>query len=119
MVTPDAGEPIYTTDTKNLYIGDGSTPGGVLVSGSGAGNFVDKLRGSAAIGSGVDSVVVSGLTLASAPAQVLVSVRKASSGRMNLFASVRSDSVSTAGFTADLSAMTDASTYVLDYLVIL
>lgn len=28
-ITPAVGEPIYTTDTKRLYIGDGSTPGGV------------------------------------------------------------------------------------------
>ena len=27
------GEPIYTTDTKKIHIGDGSTPGGLLVSG--------------------------------------------------------------------------------------
>lgn len=27
--TPSEGEPIYTTDTKGLYIGDGSTAGGV------------------------------------------------------------------------------------------
>lgn len=26
-----AGEPIYTTDTKELYMGDGSTPGGNLL----------------------------------------------------------------------------------------
>jgi hypothetical protein len=27
------GEPLYTTDTKQIYIGDGATPGGLLVSG--------------------------------------------------------------------------------------
>lgn len=27
-VTPEEGEPLYATDTKELYIGDGSTPGG-------------------------------------------------------------------------------------------
>lgn len=27
-ITPDIGEPLYTTDTKALYIGDGATPGG-------------------------------------------------------------------------------------------
>lgn len=27
--TPDQGEPIYTTDTKALFVGDGSTAGGV------------------------------------------------------------------------------------------
>lgn len=30
-ITPAQGEPLYTTDTKNLYVGDGTTPGGVLV----------------------------------------------------------------------------------------
>lgn len=33
-ITPAAGEPIYTTDDKKLYIGDGTTAGGVLVSGT-------------------------------------------------------------------------------------
>lgn len=28
-VTPAIGEALYTTDTKQLFIGDGSTPGGV------------------------------------------------------------------------------------------
>ena len=32
-VTPSAGEPLFTTDTKKLYIGDGSTAGGILISG--------------------------------------------------------------------------------------
>ena len=30
-ITPKAGEPIFTTDTKRLYIGDGSTVGGIIV----------------------------------------------------------------------------------------
>ena len=30
-VTPAEGEPIYVTDTKTLYIGDGSTAGGVAI----------------------------------------------------------------------------------------
>lgn len=34
-VTPEEGELIYTTDEKKLYVGDGSTPGGTLVSGGG------------------------------------------------------------------------------------
>lgn len=29
--TPGVGEPVFTTDTKKLYIGDGTTPGGILV----------------------------------------------------------------------------------------
>ena len=37
LITPAAGELIYTTDTKALYIGDGTTAGGVVVQGSGGG----------------------------------------------------------------------------------
>ena len=32
-ITPVVGEPIFTTDTKKLFIGDGSTVGGITVSG--------------------------------------------------------------------------------------
>ena len=35
-VTPEVGEPVWTTDTDTLYIGDGETAGGVAVSGSGS-----------------------------------------------------------------------------------
>lgn len=31
-ITPELGEPIYTTDTKKIYVGDGSTAGGNPVS---------------------------------------------------------------------------------------
>jgi hypothetical protein len=34
-ITPVQGEPIYTTDTKALYIGDGTTAGGVQIGGGG------------------------------------------------------------------------------------
>ena len=30
-ITPAAGEPIFTTDTKKIYVGDGSTEGGIEV----------------------------------------------------------------------------------------
>ena len=118
LVTPDAGELLFTTDNKQLFVGDGATAGGLLVgTGAGAG-YVQKNAGTKAIASGADSVAVTGLGLASAPAQVLVTVRKATGGS-NLFAAVRGDSISTNGFTADLSAATDSGTYALDYLVIL
>jgi hypothetical protein len=32
-ITPAEGEPIYTTDTKELYVGDGSTAGGIKITG--------------------------------------------------------------------------------------
>ena len=36
----DSGEPGWTTDTKDLYVGDGETPGGNLVRGVGAATLV-------------------------------------------------------------------------------
>jgi hypothetical protein len=118
LITPDVGEPLFTTDRKQLFIGDGTTAGGLLVGGGAATGFVQKVCGSAAIASGADSVAVSGLGLASVPGQVLATVRKVTGGE-NLFATVRGDSISTDGFTADLSGLTDAATYRLDWLVIL
>ena len=38
LITPIEGELIYTTDTKLLYVGDGSTAGGTLVTGAGGGS---------------------------------------------------------------------------------
>jgi hypothetical protein len=32
-ITPEAGELVYTTDTKKVYVGDGTTTGGLIVSG--------------------------------------------------------------------------------------
>ncbi len=118
LVTPDAGELLFTTDNKQLFVGDGATAGGLLVgTGTGVG-FVQKHAGTQAIAAGADSVAVTGLGLASAPTQVLVTVRKATGGA-NFFASVRGDSLTTDGFTADLSAATDAGTYALDWLVVI
>ena len=36
-ITPAEGEAIYTTDTKKVYIGDGTTARGILVTGGGGG----------------------------------------------------------------------------------
>jgi hypothetical protein len=118
LVTPDVGEPLFTTDNKELFIGDGATPGGLFVGGGSSVGFVRKYRGTQAIASGVDSVAVSGLGLGSVPGQVLVTVRKATGG-LNLFATVRGDSITADGFTVDLCGSTDATTYQLDYLVVL
>src|SRR5271163_2997931 len=102
-ITPDVGELLFTTDNKQIFVGDGATAGGLLVGGGSVTGFVQKIAGTQAIAAGVDSVAVTGLGLASAPTQVLVTVRKAT-GTSNYFASVRGDSISTDGFTADLSA---------------
>jgi hypothetical protein len=118
LVTPDAGELLFTTDTKEVFVGDGATVGGVPVSGGSTAGFVQKIRGTQTIAVSVDTVTVSGLGLASAPGQVLVTMRKLTGG-LNLFATVRDDSITTNGFTVDLSAATDAATYKLDYLAVL
>jgi hypothetical protein len=118
LVTPDSGELLFTTDNKQLFVGDGATAGGHLVGGISGGAYVQKICGTQTIASGADSVTVSGLGLASVPGQVLVTVRKATGG-LNLFATVRDDSITTDGFAADLSGVTDGSTYKLDYLVVI
>ena len=42
-ITPAAGELIYTTDTKLVYVGDGTTAGGTLVTGGGVGGGISSL----------------------------------------------------------------------------
>ncbi len=64
LITPDVGEPLFTTDNKQLFIGDGATAGGLFVGGGSASGYVQKIRGTQAIASGADSVTVSGLGLA-------------------------------------------------------
>jgi hypothetical protein len=85
--------------------------------------FASALVGSVAIDSGASVVTVSGQAWASVPATVLVSVRKPNTGggvgEYNLFATVRTDTITAAGFTADLSAATDVAGYKLDYVVAL
>jgi hypothetical protein len=44
-ITPDAGELIYTTDNKLVYVGDGSTAGGTLVSGEIVNDTTPQLGG--------------------------------------------------------------------------
>jgi Major tropism determinant N-terminal domain len=117
-ITPDTGELLFTTDNHELFVGDGATPGGLFMGGGTGIGFVQKYRGTQAIASGVNFVAVSGLALPTSPAQVLVTVRKATGG-LNLFVCVRGDAISEDGFTADISAATDAATYQLDWLVVL
>lgn len=45
-VTPEEGQPLWTTDTKKLYVGDGSTAGGIEVGAggeSGGGGLVNMM----------------------------------------------------------------------------
>jgi hypothetical protein len=34
-----SGEIIFNTDTKKVFVGDGTTPGGILISGGGEANY--------------------------------------------------------------------------------
>jgi len=40
-ITPLSGEPIWTTDTHVLYVGDGVTQGGIQVAGGGGGGYIN------------------------------------------------------------------------------
>lgn len=42
-IIPDEGELLYTVDTKKIFVGDGATTGGSLVTGGLAGNLADNL----------------------------------------------------------------------------
>jgi len=68
-----------------------------------------------------DVITVSGLGLSFTPSYVFVTVRKSGSTGYNLFATVRGSTISSAGFTADLSSYVpagDTNTYNLDYLIV-
>jgi len=43
-ITPATGELIYTTDTKLVYVGDGTTAGGNVISGGGGGGITDVVN---------------------------------------------------------------------------
>jgi hypothetical protein len=61
-ITPAEGEFLYTTDEKKLYIGDGTTAGGNLVSGGSVSNGVF------AIEAAVDFTTASAQTIGTLPA---------------------------------------------------
>lgn len=48
--TPASGEPLWVTDDKELYVGDGTTAGGIKVGPYGAGDFVDLTTAQTAAG---------------------------------------------------------------------
>jgi len=82
------------------------------------GTEVDIRRGTVVIGSGAETITVTGLGLPSVPAQVLLSVRKPAAGGMNITAHLVGDPT-TDGFTAHLSGITPGTGYKLDYEALL
>jgi len=89
-------------------------PEGASVTGLADSTFV---MGQASIGNAASSVTVTGLGLASAPAQVILTVQMPDSSGLLLLASPRTDSYTTDGFIADLSGLTDSANYKLNYLI--
>ena len=64
-ITPATGEPIWTTDTEKLYIGDGSTIGGVELSVDSA--FISGIINTTDFNSLIDSAYVQARQLAQTP----------------------------------------------------
>ena len=74
--------------------------------------------GTQAITSGLDVVTVTGLSLGLAPTSITVTVNKPAASDDNLFATVRADSITADGFTADLSSAASKVGYFLSYSVL-
>ena len=74
---PESGEPVWTIDTKRLYVGDGTTPGGNLITASGGSGSItgitDNTTGSvitlddttASFGVDIDMEAAADITLSS------------------------------------------------------
>lgn len=86
------------------------------VAGVGSGTPV-SLTGIASIGNGADQGTVSGLNLLTAPRGVEISVMVPTGG-LNIFATVDIGSITTGGFTFNLSGVTDSSGYKMLYTLI-
>lgn len=69
------------------------------------------------IPSGVSSGTITGLALPFFPGQVITTVLRNSGGQL-MWATVNNSSITQDGFSFDLSGVTDAADYVLDYIVI-
>jgi len=90
----------------NQVVGGGS---GMSMLPAWADNGVDEIP------SGSTSYTVSGKTWASVPNMIQVNVLKPAGG-FNIYASVIDGTITTAGFTVDLSGATDMEGYILSYI---
>ena len=82
------------------------------------GALLVKIGGNRALAAGQDYLEVNGLGCTSAPAIILVSVRKPAGGA-NIFATVDASTVTADGFRADLSGAPPAPEYSLDFFIVL
>jgi len=100
-ITPLQGELLFTTDTKNLYVGDGTTQGGVVIEGGG---------GEGVAANAFASIAVAGQSTVSADSSEDTLTLIAGSN-VTITTNATNDSVtiaSTAGAT-NLDALTDVS----------
>ena len=77
--------------------------------------------GTVAIANGATSVTVSGLLLDAVPSQILVTIRQPNTGGGGdyvLVGTVEEDSITTDGFTVELSGSPGATGYKMDYIII-
>lgn len=77
----------------------------------------DINSGSLALGNGVSSGSVTGLGLSFTPTKAFLQILRPA-GTLNIFALVNSGTLTSDGFDFELSAMTDSTDYVLDYLLL-
>ncbi len=87
-ITPSQGEPIYTTDDKKLYLGDGTTAGGVLIGSDGHThsnkNILDLVTdaGSGAIITSAERTKLAGIETAATADQVASEVPSTPAGNL-------------------------------------
>ena len=129
---PESGEPVWTLDTKRLYVGDGTTPGGNLITASGGSGSItgitDNTTGSvitlddttASFGVDIDMEAAADITLSSTS-------QLNGSGQISLTGNVTGNDFSgnagtfasmtvTGGITGDISGSVfgDDSTLIVD-----
>jgi hypothetical protein len=88
---------------------------------SGVAQVLNKpVTGTTALTVGQDFVTVAGLNLGFTPSYVFVVIRKSDPNGLNLWATLRGSTLTSSGFTVDLSAapISDGYTYNLDYFIV-
>lgn len=104
-IVPKLGEPLFTTDTKKLYVGDGVTPGGIEVdtTGGGGGGAVDSVNAKTGVVVLTKSDI--GLSNADNTSDANKPVSTATQTALNLKANTSSlATVATSGSYTDLTA---------------
>jgi sugar lactone lactonase YvrE len=113
-ITPSAGEPIWTTDTEKLYVGDGSTAGGILATGGTGGT--DSATVSSIITATVDSAYINARTDANLDSASTLNLINAAYIQANQITYNTSDFADSAFVTAQINNLIDGAPGTLDTL---